>query len=246
MLRRSCACLWLAATLVSCSPLSAREGATMTADARAVLLEDFSAGMANWWVEGAERVWVQDGRLHVKADPPERGPGSVATVWCKTPVPANVKVEFDACVVRSAIDVNNINFFLCYSDPCGKSLFETRSARLSGDYKLYHSLNGHIFTFLNDPKKGGGAHPDGTAKARMRMRRCPGFSLMTECYDYHCKPGVPYHVTVTKRGGDITFGVDGRVYLRGHDPDPLPGGLIGLRTYRTELWWDNIRVTAPD
>lgn len=244
MLTRSCACLLLAAALVSCSPAADKKGAKMAEDEKLVLFEDFSTGMADWWVEGGERVWVAEGKLHVKADPPDKGPGYVATVWCKTPVPANVKVEFDACVVHSAIEVNNINFFLCYSDPSGQSLFQTRESRKSGGYKLYHSLNGHIFTFLNDPKKQGGSHADGSAKARMRMRRCPGFHLMTECYDYHCKTGVTYHVTITKRGGNLTFGVDGRVYLCGQDPNPLPAGLIGLRTYRTELWWDNIKVTA--
>ena len=218
----------------------------MSAEGKVVLFEDFSDGMSNWWVEGGEKVWVQDGKLYVKADPPQKGPGYVATVWCRTPTPANVRVEFDACVVGSSVDVNNINFFMCYSDSSGKPLFETRESRRTADYKLYHSLNGHIFTFLKAPEKSGQVYADGTRKGRMRMRRCPGFQLMTECFDYRCDAGATYHVTITKRGGDITFGVDGRVFLRAHDPNPLPGGLIGLRTFRTELWWDNIKVTSLD
>ena len=214
----------------------------MDTEGRTILSEDFSKGMANWWVEGGQKVWVQDGRLHVKADPPPKTPGGVATVWCKTPTPANVKVEFDAHVISSRPGVNNINFFLCYADPSGKPLFETREPRASAAYKLYHGLNGHIFTFLRDAKGEGGRRADGSAKARIRMRRCPGFHLMTETYDHHCEAGVTYHVTIAKRGGELTYAVDGQVYLRATDPAPLPGGLLGLRTYRTYLWWDNVKA----
>ena len=218
----------------------------MKTDDRVVISEDFANGMDNWWAEGGERVWVQDGHLYVKADPADKSPNYIATVWCKTPTPANVKVEFDAHVVSSSIEANNINFFLCYADPSGQPLSETRASRASAAYKLYHDLNGHIFTFLKDRTGAGGKRADGSSKARFRMRRCPGFQLMTEGYGHHCDAGKTYRVSITKQGGELTFGVDGKVYLRGTDPDPLPGGLIGLRTFRTELWWDNVRVTALD
>jgi hypothetical protein len=48
---------------------------------------------------------------------------------------------------------------------------------------------------------------------------------------------------VVKRKGEITFFVDGEKMLAATDPHPLGVGLIGLRTYRTSLWWDNIRAT---
>ena len=188
-------------------------------------------------------MWVQDGRLHVKADPPEPGDGYVCTVWCKTPVHGDVRVEFDAHVVHSHIDANNVNFFLLYSDPAGKPLYGTRGDRPSAGYKLYHGLNGYIFTFLNDLKRQGGTHPDGSTKARLRARRCPGFNLLSECFDYHCQRGRTYHVTIEKAGGHLAFSVDGQVTLSAADPEPLSEGLIGLRTFRTHLWWDNIRIT---
>jgi len=205
-----------------------------------LFFEDFSRGMTNWWVEGGEKVWVQDDRLHVKA---ERDP-VVCTVWCKQEFPGDVQVDFEAHVIRSPKEANNVNFFLCYSDPSGKPLYETRATRKTAGYRLYHQLNGHIFTFLNDFKKESGTYPDGTTKARIRIRRCPGFRLMAETYGYHCRRGVTYHITIEKRGGDIRFAVDGKVYLRATDDRPLGGGLLGLRTYATYLWWDNIRVTA--
>lgn len=51
-----------------------------------------------------------------------------------------------------------------------------------------------------------------------------------------------YRLGVAKRGGTITVSIDGRTVLSAEDPAPLEGGLIGLRTYRTHLWWDNLKV----
>lgn len=212
-------------------------------EGKVLLLEDFSTGMGDWWVEGGEKVWVEDGRLHVKADPAEGNDGYVCTVWHKQTFPGDVKVEFDAHVVSSTIEANNINLFLCYSDPSGRPLYDTRESRADAAYSKYHDLNGHIFTFLKDYRKQGGAHPDGSCKARIRMRRCPGFELMTECFEDHCERGVTYHVEIVKKGGRLTFSVDGKKYLEDTDPKPLGAGLIGLRTFRTYLWWDNIKVT---
>lgn len=205
--------------------------------------EDFSRGMENWWVEGGERVWVQEGRLHVKADNPKTAGGGVATVWCKIPHSGDYELEAEAHVVSSSIDANNINLFLNYRDPSGRPLFETRASRATADYKLYHNLEGYIITFLNDAKAEGGRNPDGSTKGRIRVRRCPGFELLSEKFEGECRQGVTYKLRVRKSGGDITFYVNGQEVLRARDSQPLGEGLLGLRTYRTYLWWDNIRIT---
>lgn len=208
---------------------------------------------AGWWVEGGERVWIQDGRLHMRAN----ADGSIAsdrsnvrnyvcTVWNTTEFSGDIRVEFDAHVVASVPGVNNVNFFCLYSDPTGQPLYETRGARSGADYDLYHGLNGYIVTFLQDPSEQAEAWPDGTPKARFRMRRCPGFHLIDEAHDHHCRQGTTYHVAMTRQGAQLTYAVDGKVYASAEDPEPLASGIIGLRTYRTELWWDNIAVTALD
>jgi hypothetical protein len=166
----------------------------------------------------------------------------VATVWHRKPLPGNVRIEFDAHVIESSIDANNINFFLCYSHPAGRTMYGTREQRADADYGRYHVLNGYIFTFLNDFQKKGGAHPDGSSKGRFRMRRCPGFNLVGETYDGHCRKGDTYHVVVAKKGGRLTYAVNGKRYLQWTDPKPHSGGMMGLRTFRTYLWWDNIKV----
>jgi hypothetical protein len=198
--------------------------------------------MENWWTEGGERVWVEDGRLHIKADDPKIPGGSVATVWHRAEHPGNFELELDARVVSSSVDANNINLFFSCSDPSGRPLESTRDARRTADYGLYHKLNGYIVTFLNDMEGAGGTAPDGSRKARVRIRRNPGFKLLGETFTYHCRRGVTYHLRLTKRGGDIRFAVDGRELLRATDPQPLDGGYFALRTFRTWLWWDDIRL----
>ena len=211
-----------------------------------IIDEDFSAGMENWWVEGGESVAVEDGRLVMRADNPDVPGGKVCTVWCRTPHPADFVLELDAQIIGSSIDANNINLFFCFSDPGGQALYETRASRNSGAYKLYHGLSGNIITFLKERPPEGARPEDPTATARVRIRHCPGFKLLAEAFRGHCRQGEPYHIVVTKRGGDIAFAVNGRELLRVRDPEPCGPGLLGLRTFRTELWWDNVRLRAVD
>lgn len=231
------------ALLIAAAMLCAQGGAPMPGDV--LIDEDFEQGMDNWWVEGGERVWVEDGRLHVKADPPEDSEDPyVATVWCHTPIEGNVKIEFDAHVVSSSTDVNNINFFMFYSDPEGTPLYETRDDRPDAGYRKYHSLNGNIITFLNDTRDASQSVPLDMRLSRIRIRHCPDFELLGETFHYHCRAGETYHVEIVKQGDFIRFHVDGHYLIGVRDPEPWTEGLIGLRTFRTYLWWDNIRVTA--
>ncbi len=205
--------------------------------------ERFDDGFDQWWVEGAKRTWVDDGRLHVDADAPPGADGCVATVWHRTPVSGNLQVEFDAHCVSSSIGANNINFFLLYSDPSGKPLEATRDQRVGADYALYHDLNGYIFTFLRDRHFEDGKMPNGQAKARFRMRKCPGFNLIDQNYDdCGCETAVTYHITITIQDGTLKYDVDGKSYMQATDDQPWREGLIGLRTFCTHLWWDNIKV----
>jgi hypothetical protein len=214
----------------------------LAAGGNSVIREDFDHGMDNWWVEGGEKVWVEGGKLNVKADNPALPGGGMATVWLRTPHPADFRLEFDAHVVASTIDTNNINLFFSYSDPSGAPLESTRQLRQTAGYNLYHKLNGYIITFLHEQDPRGTASSDPSAKARIRIRRDPGFNLLAETHSYNCRKGVTYHMVVVKRGGEIVFSVDGNELLRGTDPHPLGGGLLGLRTYRTWLWWAHIRL----
>lgn len=197
--------------------------------------EDFSRGMSDWWTEGGAGVRVEGGRLRVSADNPAVPGGGVATVWHRARHGDDFTIDVDAHVVSSSLQANNINLFLSYTDPSGAGLEESRDARRLAEYPFYHRLRGYIITFLNDTEAGHGM-------ARVRIRRNPGFGLLAETYAYHCRAGRTYHLHVSKRGGAIRFSVDGKELLTAVDPEPLPGGWFGLRTFRTDLWWDNVRL----
>lgn len=196
-----------------------------------------------WWVEGGQSVYVENGHLRVNANSKEmKGPGYVATVWLNKEFSGNIQVSFDARVIASNGEANNINFFLYYTHP-GKdsTLYGTRNLRLDGLYKHYHNLNGYIFTDVNDtfvnpanPKKN---------MARFRMRRCPGFELIDQKVAYNSLVGKTYHVTITKRGKDLTFAVDGTVYLHATDNRyNWTQGYLGFRTFQSDVWFDNLTV----
>ena len=201
-----------------------------------------------WWSEGGAQAEIEQGRLRVRANPADNTyaadpSAGVCTVWCPQPVAGDLRIAFDACVIASVPEVRNINLFFLYSDPSGRPLNDTRRSRQDGAYAHYHALNGYILTFLADYPAEREYHPDGTAKARLRLRHCPGFRLMQETHDHHCATGIVYHVEVVRKQGRITCAVDGKVYLDAADTTPHAAGLIGLRTFRTDLWFDNLKVT---
>jgi hypothetical protein len=229
------------------APACSQQNRTMVEKkARLLFSENFSKDLSNWWVEGGQQVWIRDGRLYMKADGSGPSNMNVSTAWCRTKFPDDVRIELDAHVLDSPTHVNNINIFFSYSDPKGMPLFESRQERRTGAYTLYHQLNGYIVTFLNDPEHREGNNADNPDGARFRLRRCPGFRLIQEKFAYHCKKGVTYHISLTKRGKRLSYSVDGTVYLEADDDKPLCGGLFGLRTYATFLWWDNIKVYKAD
>ena len=127
-------------------------GINSTQEKESVVFKDtFDNDFKNWWTEGSEKVSVNDGRLHIIANGGPETKDEFCTFWCKKPFfGKHITVEFDAYVVESKSDVNNINFFLCYTNPGEKSIYETRDLRISGKYSLYHNLNSYIFTYLND------------------------------------------------------------------------------------------------
>jgi hypothetical protein len=199
----------------------------------ALALLSFVFPPGQYWVEGGERAWLEDAKLHMQADNPAVPGGGAQTVWSKSPHPANFRLNVNAHVVSSSVNANNINLFFSYTDPTGKPLYDSRDSRKDANYGHYHKIPGYIITFVNDK---------GTA--RVRIRRNPGFRLLAEIFSGESRQGVTYRLTVEKRGGEIRFLIDGKERLRATDADPLGGGLLGLRTFRTHLWWSDLKLES--
>lgn len=232
----------------SCQRLSLLPGEEILFEEDFNKYADGSRLPSGWWCEGSKAVRIEKGHLQADANPdgsgeprPSLGAGrgedyEACTVWLNKEFSGNIRVEFDAHVLASEGDKNNINFFLFFSDPSGKSLYDTKDERADGKYGKYHKLNGYVFTFLAN------GNPQ---KARFRMRDDPGFGLLKENYAYECRQSKTYHVTIEKNSNRITYEVDGTVYLDAVDNTANPehtAGIIGFRTWRTEMWWDNLRV----
>lgn len=192
---------------------------------------------SNWWHEGSTKVYIENGRLRVDANPDEAGETQkTSTVWLNKEFTGNLRIEFDAHIVASKDTSNNINFFLLYSDTNGESLQKSQKERPNASYPKYHAMNGYIFTYVAN----GTTHP-----ARFRLRDNPGFHLLAENYTYENQHGKTYHITIEKIDSKITYSVDGNMCLEAVDDqfaEEHQKGIIGFRTYHTDLWWDNLKI----
>jgi hypothetical protein len=186
-----------------------------------------------WWSEG-DNAPIRNGRLYVNTD---TGRFRRSTIWLNRVFSGDLRVEYDVCVLNSADSANNMNFFFLYSDPAGAPLLQSKRTRADGDYPRYHDLDGYIFTNVASGDE---------APARFRFRDCPGFHLLAESHEYENRRRTVYHVAMEKRGNRFTWSVDGHVVLETTEDkfnSPHERGMMGFRTWHTELWWDNFVVT---
>ena len=232
-------CGLLLALMASCQPM------TLPSLEKILYQEDFDAYddsstlPAGFWHEGSNAVRIEKGHLRADANLDNNGEDyDASTIWLNKTFSGDIRVEFDAHVLASDGEKNNINFFFLFSDPSGAPLAQSKTNRNDGKYGKYHKLNGYVFTFLAN------GNPD---KARFRFRDDPGFNLLQENFAYECKQNKTYHITVTKKNKRITYDVDGTIYLDKIDDVANPehkSGIIGFRTWHTDLWWDNLKVTG--
>ena len=197
--------------------------------------ETFDEGSLSgrWVVEGNSEVKVADGRLWVRDILPESG--NVATIWFRPELPRDVIVRFRAqAVPPEEENAANLNLFLHARELDGSPLRFGRS----GAYKEYHEIPNYIVTFV------GGFRPGWS-----RARRDPGFNLLHEA-DVRSEVGQEYEIAVTALNGRVRYYVDGRRLHDVQDPEPLPGGWFGLRTWSTNAWWDDVEfgrlLSAPE
>ncbi|SHF21291.1 hypothetical protein SAMN05444274_10460 [Mariniphaga anaerophila] len=189
-----------------------------------------------WWSEGCEAE-LKDGRLFVDADTTSY---RASTIWLDHELSGSLKIEFDAHIVASSDNANNINCFLLYSDPEGRPLRETAQERECGSYGLYHELNGYIFTNVANGEE---------SNVRFRVRDNPGFYLLNENYRGETKAGKTYHIKIEKTNSRFQYWINGEKIIDMEDKSYNPlynKGLFGFRTWHTAIWWDNLVITQLD
>ena len=198
---------------------------------------------AGWWSEGSKAVAAKDGQLVQDANPDGSGETSGnSVIWIGTEFAGDIRFEADVKVASAKGNVNDIVVFFLFSSPAGKALRETSAERVSAKQGLYTKhMNGYVFFFWG---KGGVTTP-----ANIRLRDCPGGKLLRETNAHSVTTGKTYRLAIEKQGTVLRLFADG-VKCAEHDtstdlstnPDHAKG-LIGLKTWNTELVWDNIRVT---
>jgi hypothetical protein len=183
-----------------------------------------------WVVEGNAALEVRDGRLHVATrQTPDLNQS--ATLWWREPLPANVLVEMTAGAAPAGGEANaaNLNLFFHAREPDGSPYRFGRS----GDYPEYHRIPNYIITLT------GGFQPGWS-----RVRRNPGFVMLAEEPSTRSEPGQTYRIRVLIAGGRIRYWLGDRLVHDTRDPEPLPGGHFALRTWRSQVWWSDIRISS--
>jgi hypothetical protein len=58
-------------------------------------------------------------------------------------------------------------------------------------------------------------------------------------------PGKTYRFTITRRGGDLDWKIDGAPFLSWKDPEPLVGEkheFLGITNWQADVYFDNLAI----
>ena len=187
---------------------------------------NFKNGMDAWITEGTAEVTIVNGNLQVNSSDSVL-PGS--TVWHNKVYPGNIKINYSACLLPP-LNCSNINIFFNFEDRDAINEERVRTA----NYGIYHEYKTNILTYLNEG--------DGTT--RIRLRKCPGFKLLEEVrLDGEIPLNDVQQLEIILLDGLILFKANGTALLKYFDPEPYTGGMIGFRTWKTKLWWNDFKVS---
>ena len=179
--------------------------------------EDFSADIRKWKIEGRGKVAVENGRLRMDASEVE------STAWCPHEIEGDLLITFEAFVLEPP-DANNINVFFLATGPGGSSVLDLE---LSGAYKEYHVLPNYIMTFTS---------------GYSRLRRNPGFNLVSENTDVKALSSTEYQIAILARGDQIRCFINNIPVHSYRDEERHQKGRIAFRSWHTRLWWDNLKL----
>ncbi len=179
--------------------------------------EDFSGVADRWRYDGRARVWVQDGQLHMDAT------GVESTAWFTEEMAPPLLITYEAHIL-DPVEAKNINLIFLATAPDGGDVLKQH---FTGSYPEYHKIPNYIWTFTS---------------GHTRLRRDPGFQMVSEDKVTLPEPYRTYKLALTFRGGIVRCYVDGKLVHAYQDPQPHRRGKLAFRTFHTRLWWDNLKV----
>lgn len=190
--------------------------------------ESFDKGWVSRWIqEGDALVKVEDGELHQRKVDQEHPVQS--TVWFRPELPQNLALRIRVRVDNPAENnAGNVNLVLHARENNGSPLAYDRSGR----YSEYHEIPNYIITLVGGDMEQG----------HHRLRRNPGFNLLSDNQDIRSYVGETYELLVTVIGGRIRYYLDGEKTIDHRDRNPLPAGRMGLRTWNSNVVWEQIEI----
>src|SRR5690606_32720163 len=96
-------------------------------------------------------------------------------------------------------------------------------------YKEYHQLPLYIITFTG-ALEGRPQNPGWS-----RLRKDPGFNLLSEDMETKARTGETYNISVLVQKGRIRYYINGRLIHDYTDPEPYTSGWFAWRTWHTNL-----------
>lgn len=184
-----------------------------------------AAWVNRWWVESETALVrsIPGHGLEIRNDPrdPEKTGGT--TIWMRADAPDRLVVRLRASNdPEEKNNACNLNMILRARQSGEVPLaFGTRT----GDYPELHKESNYIVTFTGGYKPGWS-----------RIRRDPGFEKVAES-DIRSEPGKTYEVVYFLDGGRLRTWINGKLIHDWADPQPLPNGKLGFRT-----WHSNVQV----
>ncbi len=187
------------------------------------------ADMAGFVMEGSACVTFENGRMRMRNQlDPSLGQQSNFVYWCPRIFPSDIRVEWDFRPLR---EPGLCILFFAAAGRGGEDLFDPALAPRAGVYDSYHhgDINAYHLSYFRRKES------EERAFHTCNLRKSYGFELVSQGADPI--PSVedvtgPYHLTLCKRGGTISFAVNGLTVLQWSDPGRTPvlgGGRIGFR-----------------
>jgi len=167
-------------------------------------------------------------------------------LWLKAKLPDNVAIDFD---VRSTSQEGDIKV----------EVFGDGSDHASGYVLIHGGWNNTLSIIARLDEHGASlAALQAEAGRLQREKNLPDADLVktgvfrentrmrVEANPYPVQIGQRYHWRIERRGGLITWLIDGREFMRFDDPRPLVGkghDRIGFSSWEAQLFFDNLQVT---
>ena len=214
---------WIA---LSCLVLVPVLGAGCKAKTPAItepFLDNFERGeLGATWLDTSGKGRVVDGKLNVT--------GALNhPLWLRKRLPRDVVVEVDVMSKSPDGDIKLELFADGESfDPDQGTYYPTGYVFVFGGWQNRYSIIGRL-----------GEHDDGE---KVRVAPAQGAPPPVEA-------GRTYHFTITRKGGDIDWKIDGQPFLSWKDPQPLTGEkheFLGITNWQTDVYYDNLKISpAP-